>query len=153
MASDAGQFKGPSIAAKNMRQPTPFITSAGQPSEADIHQLKQLGYSAIIDLRGLSENRGYNERKVVKSVNLDYLTIPISSAADLTLANTKKLDSILSKHSGDVFIHCASGNRVGAMLALHAFYIEGASVEEAIDFGKSAGLTKFEAKVRPRLKR
>ena len=51
-----------------------------------------------------------------------------------------------------VIIHCASGNRVGALLALRANLIQGKSASEALAFGKAAGLTTLEDAVKQRLK-
>ena len=44
-------------------------------------------------------------------------------------------------------VHCASGNRVGAMLALKAAWIDGASPEEALQLGVDAGLTRLHDRV------
>jgi hypothetical protein len=47
-------------------------------------------------------------------------------------------------------MHCGSGNRVGAVLALRQS-LNGASDEESIQYGKDAGLTRLEDVVRERL--
>ena len=51
---------------------------------------------------------------------------------------------------GNVLIHCASGNRVGALVALHARGT-GATPDEALALGKAAGLAGLEPAVRARL--
>ena len=38
-------------------------------------------------------------------------------------------------------VHCASGNRVGALFAIQALYLDGRSAAEALEIGKRAGLT------------
>ena len=48
-------------------------------------------------------------------------------------------------------VHCASGNRVGALFALKAFHLEDADVESALASGREAGLTKLEETIRERL--
>ncbi len=52
---------------------------------------------------------------------------------------------------GEVLVHCGSSNRVGALLALRAFYHEGATVEEAMDIGAVAGMTRMTDAVRAKL--
>jgi hypothetical protein len=47
-------------------------------------------------------------------------------------------------------VHCGSGNRVGALAALLAAE-EGADIDEALDVGRAAGLTRLEAVVREQL--
>ena len=46
-----------------------------------------------------------------------------------------------------MLVHCASGNRVGALIALSAAD-EGVPVEEALARGRAAGMTSTEARVR-----
>ena len=46
-----------------------------------------------------------------------------------------------------VLVHCGSGNRVGALLALQKSQ-EGADVEAAVAYGKEGGLTRLEEHVR-----
>jgi len=43
-----------------------------------------------------------------------------------------------------VLVHCMSGNRVGALFALRAFWLQGMSAVEALAVGRRYGLTKLE---------
>ncbi|PPU82009.1 hypothetical protein XpopCFBP1817_20380 [Xanthomonas populi] len=45
---------------------------------------------------------------------------------------------------GDVLIHCASSNRVGALIALEKGRANGAPRDEAIAIGRAAGMTSLE---------
>ena len=45
-------------------------------------------------------------------------------------------------------IFCATGNRVGAALALHGFKYGDLNAEAALDLGQRAGLTRLEGFVR-----
>ena len=45
-------------------------------------------------------------------------------------------------------MHCASGNRVGALMAISSVELDGATVEDAIAVGKAWGLTRLEGRVR-----
>jgi protein tyrosine phosphatase (PTP) superfamily phosphohydrolase (DUF442 family) len=63
-----------------------------------------------------------------------------------------KFDQLLKDSAKeDVLVHCASGNRVGAMLALRARWIEGKSAEEALAIGKAAGMTGMTDAVKAKL--
>ena len=66
------------------------------------------------------------------------------------MQNAANLDQILSDYDGPVLVHCGSGNRVGALLALRQSLL-GADDEDALAYGKSAGLTGLEPVVRARL--
>jgi protein tyrosine phosphatase (PTP) superfamily phosphohydrolase (DUF442 family) len=76
--------------------------------------------------------------------------LPLSSADSISLENARHLDEILSGYDGPVLVHCGSGNRVGALLALRQS-LRGADDAEALAYGKSAGLTGLERVVRARL--
>jgi protein tyrosine phosphatase (PTP) superfamily phosphohydrolase (DUF442 family) len=84
---------------------------------------------------------------------MHFISIPIGGAADLTEENARRLDrAIATAESMPVIIHCASGNRVGALLALRANLIQGQNADEALAFGRAAGLTSLEDAVKQRLK-
>ena len=79
--------------------------------------------------------------------------IPISGATDLTKENMQALVAGLKDApKGPVMIHCASGNRAGALLALKAAWVDGKKLEDAVALGKKAGLTRLEEALRALLK-
>jgi uncharacterized protein (TIGR01244 family) len=126
------------------------VTSAGQPSEAALEVFADVGYVAVLDLRGEKEDRGYDQAAVVDELGMHYVTLPIEGPDAVNFTNAKKFDDLLAQFDGPVLVHCAAGNRAGAMLALRA-YLHGASEAAALDYGKTGGLTKLEDTVRERL--
>jgi uncharacterized protein (TIGR01244 family) len=126
------------------------VTSAGQPNEVALDVFAVAGYVAVIDLRRPEEDRGIDEARVVDELGMDYVSLPIANRDAVNFDNAKKLDEILAGFDGPVLVHCAAGNRAGAMLALRAS-LNGASAEAALEHGKEAGLTKLEDTVRERL--
>lgn len=131
-------------------RPVDGLTSSGQPDAEQLALLAKAGYVAVVDLRGESENRGLDEAVVVASLGLDYVNLPVSGADSISWENATKLEQILASYDGPVLVHCGSGNRVGALLALSKSQ-EGADDEEALEYGRSAGLTGLEPVVRSRL--
>ena len=123
-------------------EPIPDVVTSGQPDQESISELADAGYVAVIDLRGVDEDRGFDERAVVESAGMQYITLPVSGASGVTFENASLLDDILSDVQGPVLLHCASGNRVGALLSLRA-YMHGASAEEALELGNEAGLSSL----------
>ena len=78
--------------------------------------------------------------------------LPMAGAAGLTEDNAKALQEVLDDDSVyPVVVHCGSGNRVGALFALKAFYFDCHNGEEALEAGKAAGLTRLEPAVREKL--
>jgi uncharacterized protein (TIGR01244 family) len=130
--------------------PVDGLTSTGQPNAAQLALFAEAGYVAVVDLRAESENRGLDEAAAVESLGLDYVNLPVSGAASISWENAAKLEEILSSYDGPVLVHCGSGNRVGALLALSKSK-NGAGDEEAVAYGRAAGLTGLEPAVRSRL--
>lgn len=124
--------------------------SAGQPSREQLDRLAGEGYVAIIDLRGEGESRGYDEPAAAAEAGLEYTPLPIASADDINVDNARRLGQLLDRYDGPVVVHCGSGNRVGALVALLEAD-RGADDAEAIEAGRTAGLTRLEDVVRERL--
>ena len=130
--------------------PVDGLTSTGQPNAEQLALFAEAGYVAVVDLRGESENRGLEEAAAVEVLGLDYVNLPVSGADSISWENASKLEEILSSYDGPVLVHCGSGNRVGALLALVKSK-NGADDEEAVAYGRAAGLTGLEPVVRSRL--
>ena len=87
----------------------------------------------------------------VRASGLRYSNLPLRGAADLTRENVAAFDALLRDSSRPVLVHCASGNRVGAMAALRAAWVDGKPADEAIAIGRTWGLKGLEGEVRRRL--
>ena len=128
--------------------PVDGITSAGQPDEAALDVFAESGYTVVIDMRGPDEDRGIEDfEDVVEATGMSYVPFPIVGRDAISFDNAQKLDALLQDQDGPVLIHCGSGNRVGALLALRKS-LAGADDEEAIAYGKDAGMTRLEPVVR-----
>jgi len=136
-------------AGKTIPTDVRFVAS-GQPDEAMLQAVAEAGFSAVVDLRAAVEERGFDERKEVERLGMLYAVLPIASADDITLDKAAVLDQILAQNEGPVLLHCASGNRVGALYALREKLL-GASNSEALAVGRAAGMTRLESVVRERI--
>jgi uncharacterized protein (TIGR01244 family) len=115
---------------------------SGQPTAEAIAQLRSAGITTVIDLRPDQETPDLDEKAAVEKTGVKYLALPIAGSADLTRENVTRFDQLLKATATEnVLIHCASGNRVGAMLALQARWVQGKSAEESLAIGKAAGMT------------
>lgn len=123
------------------------LVTGGQPSSMELVQLKEAGVTKIINLRGPDEKLPFDEEAQAKSLGFEYISLPITGAADITSDNAKKLHDLLEGKE-KVFLHCASANRVGALMAIRAHSIEGKPVQESLNVGRSAGLGSLEEKVK-----
>jgi uncharacterized protein (TIGR01244 family) len=134
----------------NACTPAAGLCTGGRPSEAHLREARARGIRTVVNLCPHSEPCGYDEPALVQSLGMHYVNIPIAGAADLTTENARLLTAAIAeagpKHP--VLVHCASGNRVGALFAIKARRIDGAGVEEALAIGRSAGLKAMEPAVR-----
>ena len=130
-----------------VKQPASQLYVAGQPAEADWRAFADAGVGTVINLRTAGEMKGRDARAEVAAAGMRYLELPIDGAAALTPDNARRLGELLRDARGPVLVHCASGNRVGGLLALLKAG-EGMPAEQALDFGRSAGMTSSEGKVR-----
>jgi len=126
------------------------LVSSGQPDAEVLAIVKEAGFTTVVDLRGMSEDRGMDESAEVAALGMKYISLPIAGGGDISFENAAELDKILAASDGPVLLHCASGNRVGALLALRE-KTAGATDEEALAIGKAGGMTRLEAIVKERL--
>lgn len=121
----------------------------GQPSLEQLERLRDLGYRTVVNLR--TEAEGGPSPEEVEALGLVYLRLPVDGARDVGEEKARTLDVVLGQVEGPVVLHCGSGNRVGALLALRALHVDGASPEEALEIGLAAGLAGLEPVVREQL--
>lgn len=126
--------------------PVDGITSAGQPDEIALRVFAEKGYTTVIDIRTAGEDRGIDEPKVVESLGMDYVLLPIGGD-DITFDSARQLDKLIEDAEGPVLVHCGSGNRVGALLALRKS-LDGADDETALAYGRDGGMTRLESQVK-----
>lgn len=133
------------------REPRPGLLTGGQPSPADWAALKARGVTMVVNLRPDSEMDGRNEAAEVAAAGMAYVGIPVAGAEGVDADNARRLWTLLKSSGAPVFVHCASGNRAGALLALGAAQSGGMAPEAALEFGRAAGLTSLEPRVRGQL--
>ena len=130
-----------------------LFVAQGQPGADDWRALAARGIATVIDLRADGELEGRDEAAEVAAAGLAYRQVPVAGLAGITTDNASLLWQAIRDAEGPVLVHCASGNRVGALLALGAANEGGIAPDQALAFGRSAGLThpKVDAIVRERL--
>ncbi len=124
------------------------VLTGGQPSPGQYDAMAKNGYKTVLSLRTPEEPGAEASAIGVKALGMTYLNVPIAGAAGLTRENVQKFSDALARAEGPVVVHCASGNRVGAMFGLKAHWIDGASAEEALAIAKAAGVTGLEEELR-----
>ena len=131
-----------------LREPRPGLYTAAQPAADDWSAIAARGVGTVIDLRAPGELKGRDEAAEVRAAGMHYVAIPVAGAGGIDDTNAKALRAALDKAGGPVLVHCASGNRVGGLLALMQASSGAMTTEQALEFGRSAGMTSTEARVR-----
>jgi protein tyrosine phosphatase (PTP) superfamily phosphohydrolase (DUF442 family) len=146
----AGSALAQSAELPNRHDVLEGITAAGQPSAAALSAAAAAGYKSVIDLRALTEDRGFDEKATVEGLAMTYVSLPVPGASGVSYANAAELDKLLAELPKPVLLHCASSNRVGALLALRA-KAEGADSAAALDLGVANGLGSLKSFVEKKL--
>lgn len=137
------------LGLQNVAAPMPGLLTTAQPTAAQVAELQELGYERFISLQVASEPGAGWEEAGIPGAGGSFLRIPVASPADLTRENVEVLAAALEQAGGEeTLLYCASSNRVGAMLALKAFWLDGATQEDALAIGRSAGMRALEPDVR-----
>lgn len=139
-------------AVADARSPEPGIVSAGRLQPDDIDRLRAAGIRHVVDLTPDAETPAFDEAAAVHAAGLGYDNLPLQGPPDLTRANVLAFDAMVRNAPRPLLVHCASGNRVGAMAALRAAWVQGQPLEAAIETGRAWGLQGLEPAVRQRIR-
>lgn len=122
----------------NARTPTEGVLFGGQPSAEQLAALAEEGYR-ILDLRTAEEDRGYDEPAEAERLGIEYLNLPVNGEA---LGLDQTYEDFFEAFEGDrpVVVHCASGNRVGALYYAWLVARDGRSRAEARELAEENGL-------------
>lgn len=135
---------------KNIRHSESTIYTGGQPTREQLAALAEAGVRHIVNLRPASE-LDWDEAAYVQSLGMHYHNLPVAGADDLSASNAEAFSTLLAGFGEQpVLVHCASGNRVGALAAIAASQ-QGAEAEQALEKGRRWGMTRLESTVRERL--
>ncbi len=136
-----------SVEMKNTRVFKQNILTGGQPSASDLNILAKRGLKRIINLRNHNEFDEYNEEALAKSLNIEYIHIPVAGAKGLTKDNIAAFSAAINASDELTLVHCASSNRVGALFALDAALNNKNKLEQSLKVGEKAGLGSLKSKV------
>lgn len=117
------------------------IFAGSQPAAADLRHAKENGINAVLNFRPTSEDAGFDEAALVKELGMKYYLIPFGSPAELTDDVFDRARAVLRDESNrPMFVHCHSGNRVGAIWAAYRVLDGGLTWDAALAEAKEVGL-------------
>lgn len=123
----------------------------GALDEEKVAELARAGVDVVINLQP-DDELSFDEAAAVMQAGMAYEPLPISGADDLKQLKILAFDGLLRQYHGKkMALHCKSGNRTGAAMALRAGWLRGRKIETAMERGRSHGLTTLEQEVHNRL--
>ncbi|MXV99929.1 MAG: hypothetical protein F4X59_13080 [Holophagales bacterium] len=143
----AALFQSPPVVAeqkdhglRGAKHPEPGVLFGGQPTEDQLKAMAADGLSFVLDLRAEGENRGFDEQAALQSLDVPYLNVPVDADRLALPATFERFIEAMDKVDGPVLVHCASGNRVGALYYAYLVAGKGVDREEARTRAKENGL-------------
>ena len=133
------------LGLEQQRNPIEGVLTGGQPTDEQLQRAKAMGVKTVINLRSAGESADYAAQQAgAAALGMTYIHIPIDSETGdgLDEDNARKLGALLDRAARPMIVHCATGQRVGALFALKAFHVDGETAAEALQLGKDAGLSK-----------
>jgi protein tyrosine phosphatase (PTP) superfamily phosphohydrolase (DUF442 family) len=150
----AALFSGRQAAAQQAtRQTVPGLTNfvklettvacGGATTPEAVPELKKMGFASIINLR-LPSEPGANvegEAAAAKAAGINFFNIPLSGANPDPAVADKFLDTVTAKSNEPAYIHCAAGNRAGAMWMIKRLVVDHWDTDKAYTEATALGLT------------
>ncbi len=138
-------MKGDQAAFGNLKVVSQYghVVFADQPNRATVGMLKDQGIKMVINVRGISENEGFDERKAVEEQGITYLQIPYMDGREISADAVEEIIDLVNMtgESGTkIMLHCTHSQRTGSLLGV-ALVKAGYSREEANRIAKDAGMT------------
>lgn len=127
----------------NASQPEAGLAASGQPTAEQLASLARAGFKTLIDLRPVAEPRGFDEPAAAAAAGLRYLNVPVTLAS-LDPPTLDRFFAALRGAERPLLVHCATGNRVGALYYAWLVLERGVEPSVALDRARAAGLKQAE---------
>lgn len=113
---------------------TDVLYRGAQPKEIGFSELKLLGISTIVDLRGEDRDKIAWDKKHAESLGMRFVHIPVSGWSPPTDEQVVQFLSLFRDSPGQrIFVHCRFGDdRTGVFVATYRMALEKWSSEEAM---------------------
>jgi uncharacterized protein (TIGR01244 family) len=115
------------------------ISTAGQPSDEELEQIRDAGFKTVLNLRPPEEG-SLAEKPKVEALGMTYVNIPITPET-ITEEKVQRFSEIVADPANKpLLIHCASGNRVGGLWFIHRALGQGVPAEQGLEEARAIGL-------------
>jgi uncharacterized protein (TIGR01244 family) len=140
----AQQVTKPIVAgAMNFAKLETTVACGGATTPEAVPELKKMGFASIINLR-LPSEAGANveaEAAAAKTAGINFFNIPFSGQSPDPKVADAFLAAITTKGNEPAYIHCAAGNRAGAMWMIKRLVVDHWDTDKAFTEATALGLT------------
>jgi uncharacterized protein (TIGR01244 family) len=140
----AQQVTKPTVAgANNFAKLETTVACGGATTPEAVPEIKKMGYKSIINLR-LPSEPGANvegEAAAAKTAGINFYSIPFSGQSPDPKVADKFLETITTSGNEPAYIHCAAGNRAGAMWMIKRLAVDHWDTDRAFAEATALGLT------------
>lgn len=116
------------------------IYLAGQPVDTSFKNIKELGVTKIINIRGAGEIDAEAEMKIVHECGMEYVHVPLLCPDKNIISDSCMKISEMIDSKGINFVHCATANRVAAWLITYLVQYKKMDFESAVKIAEQSGL-------------
>jgi uncharacterized protein (TIGR01244 family) len=142
--ASAQQVTKPTVpGAANFAKLETTVACGGATTPEAVPELKKMGYKSIINLR-LPTEAGANvdaEAEAAKTAGIKFYNIPFSGQSPDPKVADQFLDVITTAGNEPAYIHCAAGNRAGAMWMIKRLAVDHWDADRAYTEAAALGLT------------
>ena len=142
--ASAQQVTKPNVpGAQNFAKLETTVACGGATTPEAVPEIKKMGYASIINLR-LPSEAGANvegEAAAAKAAGINFYNIPFSGQSPDPKVADQFLATITAKNNEPAYIHCAAGNRAGAMWMIKRLAVDHWDADKAYTEAAALGLT------------
>jgi protein tyrosine phosphatase (PTP) superfamily phosphohydrolase (DUF442 family) len=121
-----------------------------QPDAGGLQQLQALGVTTVINLRSEEDAAKLDEQRVVESLGMRYVSLPIKDGNFFTRSRiipdeaVRKFFEAIDAAPGPVFVHCHRGaDRTGALVAMYRIARHNWDNQRAYDEARTIGMRSW----------
>jgi len=119
------------------------VIFADQPDKETVGMFNDQGIKMVINIRGETEDEGFDERKAVEEQGIAYVQIPYMKGREIDGAAVDEILDLVAmtgQSGSKVLLHCTHSQRAGSLLGA-ALVRAGHSREQANEIAQDAGMT------------
>ncbi|MEJ2581232.1 MAG: sulfur transferase domain-containing protein [Acidobacteriota bacterium] len=119
----------------------------GQPDEDALHRLRELGVTAVVNLRTPDEMDDrdrvpFDEAKVVRELGMEYIHIPLGGEDHpYTAEAVKQFAVALEENPGRIFLHCTVAWRASYLWTAYLILYQDFDLAAALDRGQAIAIS------------